>query len=340
MAFITLNKTNFFNNLDIITQLTCAKDKIALVLKDNAYGHGLLEVATMASEYGITKVVVRSEREAKVVEPYFSYILVLADTPTTPSQKIRYTINDLSQIKKFATGTKVELKVDSGMHRNGIEMAELRLAFEQIETQKLQLEGIFTHHSSADEKSGVYELQNAHFAKIKEEAKKLAQEYGFSPLRFHSSNSASLFREEECSEDMARVGIGAYGCLELAENKYVKKLKPILALYAEKLSSRLLQEGECVGYNATFQTEGQCMVSNYDIGYGDGFLRSCSNHYITPQNIKIAGRISMDNSSFLTDKERLLLFDDARVAAKQASTISYEMLTSLKAYLKRRVIEE
>ncbi|SFV70961.1 Alanine racemase [hydrothermal vent metagenome] len=47
----------------------------------------------------------------------------------------------------------------------------------------------------------------------------------------------------------------------------------------------------------------------------------------------------MDNSSFLTDKEILLLFDDARVAAKQASTISYEMLTSLKEYIQRRIIE-
>ncbi len=340
MAFITLNKTNFFNNLDIITQLTCTKDKIALVLKDNAYGHGLLEVAAMAAEYGITKAVVRSFEEAQRVENYFSYILVLSDIPATSSQKIRYTINDLEQIKKFAKDTKVELKVDSGMNRNGIEMSELSAAFREIQKQKLQLEAVFTHHSSADEKSDVYALQNSNFIKIKKEAQKLAQEYGFSPLRFHSCNSAALFREEHFSEDMARVGIAAYGCLELEDNENVKKLAPILALYGKRLSSRLLKAGECVGYSATFQTQEQCRVSNYDIGYGDGFLRSCSNHYVTPQNIKIAGRISMDNSSFITDKESLLIFNDARVAAKQASTISYEVLTSLKAYLKRSVIEQ
>ncbi|PHQ89255.1 MAG: alanine racemase, partial [Sulfurimonas sp.] len=45
MAYITLNKSNFFHNLDIIAKKTSGKDKIALVLKDNAYGHGLLEVA-------------------------------------------------------------------------------------------------------------------------------------------------------------------------------------------------------------------------------------------------------------------------------------------------------
>ena len=55
MAYIILNKNNFFNNLDIIAKRTKSVDKIALVLKDNAYGHGLVEVAAMAHEYGIKK---------------------------------------------------------------------------------------------------------------------------------------------------------------------------------------------------------------------------------------------------------------------------------------------
>ena len=338
MAYITLNKNHFFNNLDIITQLTCTKDKIALVLKDNAYGHGLLEIAQMAQEYGITKAVVRSQSEAKEVEKYFEYILVLADIATAASKKVRFTINDIEQIEKFVKGTKVELKVNSAMNRNGIEMDELPSAFEKIKEQGLVLEAVFTHHSSADEENRFYELQKANFVKIKEESKVLAKRYGIENLRFHSCNSAALFREENFSEDMARVGIAAYGCLELEENSLQKKLQPVLSIYAKKLSHRVLQKGECVGYSATFEAKERCVVSNYDFGYGDGFLRSCSNNYETPQNIKIAGRISMDNSSFLTDKEELLIFDDARDAAKQAGTISYEMLTSLKTYLKRSVV--
>ena len=81
MAYITLNKNNFFHNLDIITNKTKSKDKIALVLKDNAYGHGLLEIAQMAKEYGITKAVVKNEEEANIIEAYFDYVLILADFP-------------------------------------------------------------------------------------------------------------------------------------------------------------------------------------------------------------------------------------------------------------------
>ncbi len=335
MAYITLDKNHFFNNLDIITKLTKTKDKIALVLKDNAYGHGLLEIAGLAKEYGITKAVVRSNEEAKQIEDFFEYILVLADTATQASEKIRYTINDIYQIQKFVKGTKVELKVDTGMCRNGIMMSELEEAFTLCKKQGLELEALFTHHSSADEENKYFDVQNENFKKVKQEAKVLAKQYGFAPLRFHSANSAALFRSADFDEDMARVGIAAYGCLELSGSLHVTQLCPVLAVYAEKLSTRILQKGDCVGYGAAYETELTCKVSNYDFGYGDGFLRSCSHHYKTPEGIQIAGRISMDNSSFLSDKEKLLIFDDARVAAKFAGTISYEVLVALKAYLPR-----
>ena len=338
MAYITLNKTHFFNNLDIITQLTCAKDKIALVLKDNAYGHGLLEIAQLAQEYGITKVVVRSNAEAEAIEHLFEYILVLADIPKKRSEKIRYTINDTVEIEKFAKGTKVELKVNSGMNRNGVEMDELDTAFEMIQRQGLELEAVFTHHSSADEENEFYELQNSNFKQIKQEAKALAKKHNLGTLRFHSCNSAALFREGRLEDDMARVGIAAYGCLELENCEAQKELQPVLSVYAKRLSMRRLDAGACVGYSASYEADTNCVVSNYDFGYGDGFLRSCSNTYVTPQNIHIAGRISMDNSSFLSDAEELLIFDDARVAAKYAKTISYEMLTSLKSHIIRSVI--
>ncbi len=338
MAYITLNKNHFFNNLNIITKLTKAKDKIALVLKDNAYGHGLLEIAKLAKEYGITKAVVRSNEEAKKIEDFFEYILVLADIPTKASQKIRYTINDMCQIQKFAKNTKVELKVDTGMCRNGILMNELEDAFTLCAKQGLKLEAVFTHHSSADEDNKYFDLQNENFKRVKQDSQVLAKKYSFSPLRFHSCNSAALFRSNGFNEDMARVGIAAYGCLELPSSLHGKNLQPVLSVYAQRLSCRKLQKGECVGYGAAFETAVTCNVSNYDFGYGDGFLRSCSHHYITPEGIKIAGRISMDNSSFLTNKEELLIFDDARVIAKFADTISYEILTALKEKIKREIL--
>ena len=331
MAHITLSKQNFFYNLDKITQQTKSKEKIALVLKDNAYGHGLLEMASLAKEYGITKAVVQLNSEALLIEDFFEYILVLADTPNASSAKIRYTINALNMIEKFPKDTLVELKVNTGMNRNGIEIDELQLAFEMIEKQGLNLEAVFTHHACADELTPMYKKQCEAFEKVKQNSP--------SGLRFHSCNSAALFRSDDFSEDMARVGIAAYGCLELPSEISEVALRPVLSLYAKKVSTRKVLKGESVGYGASFSALEDTVVSNYDVGYGDGFLRTLSNTYQTPEGVKIAGRISMDNSSFIAQQEELLIFNDATKVSQQIDTISYEVLTSLKASLKRQIKE-
>ncbi len=333
MAHITLTKENFFHNLDLIKEKTKSIKKIALVLKDNAYGHGLCAMAKLAQEYGIKRAVVRSNNEAQKIEEFFEYVLVLADTPKTPSKKICYTINSLEAIQKFPKGTLVELKVDTGMNRNGMSLEELDEALALIESQGLQLEAVFTHYACADEVDGEYERQKGQWESLKERLKEKIP-----LLRFHSCNSAALFREDNFDEDMARIGIAAYGCLELPFASNAERLEPVLSLYANKNSSRVVNKGGFVGYGAAFRAKESVVVSNYDFGYADGFLRSCSESYISPEGIKIAGRISMDNSSFLSKKEELLIFSDAREVAKCAGTISYEVLTSLKAHLKRRVV--
>ncbi|QOY51656.1 alanine racemase [Candidatus Sulfurimonas baltica] len=339
MAYITLNKNNFFNNLDIIAEHTKSVDKIALVLKDNGYGHGLLEMSALAKEYGVKKAVVRTCEEAKSIEDFFEYILVLGEIPKIKSDKIRYTINDINTISRFPANTKVELKVDTGMHRNGIDISELQEAFIKIKEAGLILEAVFTHHRSADELTSEWFWQNENFKIVKANSIKLAKEFGFDELRFHSSNSASLFRHADFDEDMARVGISAYGCMKLPNSLFVENLKPVLSLHATINSSRELKKGERVGYGGDYEAKESCKVTNYNFGYGDGFLRTCANKgYKTPNGEELIGRISMDNSSFVSDKEELLIFNDASKVAPFAETISYEVLTSLKSDITRKII--
>jgi alanine racemase len=333
MAYITLNKKHFFNNLDIIANKTKTIDKIAVVLKDNAYGHGITQMASMAKEYGITKAVVRCYPEAKMIEEFFEYILVLADTPKEASSKIRYTINDINKIEQFPKGTLVELKFDSGMHRNGVGYEDLELALERIKKQGLVLDGFFTHHRSADELSSEWFWQNENFEKAKQKVKQL----GYKDIRFHSANSASTMRHSQIDEDMVRVGIAIYGCLE-SDALDTEEFKPVLSLWAQKNSQRRVASGERVGYGGTYTQELDAQVSNYDFGYADGFHRLCSNNYTTPGGEKLVGRISMDNSSFLSDAQEILVFDDARDVARSAQTISYEILTSLKPYINREIV--
>ena len=339
MAFITLDRKALHHNFNMIAKQLQSRDKIALVLKDNAYGHGLQPIAQIASRYGITRAVVRTAEEAERIRNKFSYILVLADIPETLMPAFNFTINAMEQIRQFPPGSRVELKVDTGMHRNGIPPHLLHHAFEMISRNSLKLEGIFTHMRSADEMGSEYFWQRHSFLAVKREALMLAKRYGIKALRFHMSNSAATFRSTEGHEDMVRVGIAAYGCLEMPGGLPQPDLLPVLSLWGEKISQRRLNKGERIGYGGIFSAPRQLPVSNYDVGYADGLLRTASNRYTAPGGEALLGRISMDNSSFVSEADRLLIFDDARSYAAAAGTFAYEVLVGLHPRLKRKIVE-
>jgi alanine racemase len=195
MGYIKLSKKAFFHNLGAIVEKAGSISKVALVLKDNAYGHGLAEIAKLAKEYGIKRAVVRNIDEAKKIKEYFDYILILADLPDE-KMDFNFSINQIEDLKKIPKNSKVELKIDTGMHRNGLMPFEIKDAFGIIKKRELLLEGVFTHFRSADELSSELFWQDKVFDEVKKEILKLSSEYNFKIPHFHSCNSAALFRFE------------------------------------------------------------------------------------------------------------------------------------------------
>jgi len=339
MAFIKINRQNFYHNLNQIalqigSDKSTAIEKIAIVLKDNAYGHGLELMAKLASEFGIKHAVVRKTYEAKKIESLFETILVLGDS-IIKDEKYSYTINCLEDINNVQKGAKVELKVDTGMHRNGIAIDELEIALETIKKQELKLVGIMTHYRSADELSSEFFWQQKQFEVVKQ----LVNKAGFTNVRTHSHNSASILRTKHFTEDLVRVGIGAYGYNELDSAFDSITLKPVLSLHAKKISTRVLKESERVGYGGDFRAPKNMTVSTYDLGYGDGWFRGNVNEpFITAEKLPILGRVSMDFISLESKNDEVCVMDNAQKAAEGFNTITYEILTALHTDIKRDVI--
>jgi alanine racemase len=340
LAKIIISKLNYFHNLSVISKHVKDKEKIAVVLKDNAYGHGLIEIATLASEFGVTKAVVQTLDDAIKIEKLFEEILILADKNIhTYSHTFHITINELKDIITLPKNTNVHLKIDTGMHRNGISKNELKEAIHGICKQGLNLTGVYTHYRSADELSCEYFCQKDEFKKIKADVKITCEELLLPIPNFHSANSSGVFRESNFDEDMVRVGIATYGYLETDEIYKIPNLKPVLSLHAKRLSTRKLFFNEKVGYGGKFKAKKDMIISTYDIGYGDGFLRINENQqYTTPEGFNILGRVSMDNMSLDTTKEEICLFNDVRQLAKIHDTITYEILTSLKDNIKKEIV--
>ncbi|MFT7824170.1 MAG: alanine racemase [Sulfurimonas sp.] len=334
MAYITINRQNFYHNLNQIVLKTGSKEKIAIVMKDNAYGHGLKLIAGLASEYGIKHAVVRDLAEAKEVKALFESVLVLAGESMV-DERLSFAINSIEQILQMDKGTRVELKVDTGMHRNGIAMSELDEALDMITEKGLHLVGVMTHFRSADELGSDYFWQKKYFELVKQSVKAR----GFDTIRFHSHNSAAILRTKSFEEDLVRVGIAAYGYDDLHESFDRTDLRPVLALHARKVATKVLEKGQRVGYGGTYTAPADMVISTYNIGYGDGWMRATDKApYQTGEGLEALGRVSMDLMCFECEKESLCIMDDAHKAARHFETISYEILTALSSDIPREVV--
>ncbi|WP_418185937.1 alanine racemase [Aliarcobacter vitoriensis] len=340
MAKILLNKNNLFDNLDVISKKAGSKQKVAVVLKDNAYGHGLVEIGTLAKEFGIKKAVVRTIDDAIKIEKLFDYILILAEKSFhTYSHNFHIALNSLEDIDKLPQNSNIHIKVDTGMHRNGISIDELEKAFLGLSKKNINITGVFTHHKAADELTTDFFWQKENFSLVKNSVKNICEKLLLPIPAFHSCNSAALFRTENFDEDFTRVGTAIYGYLDNAGVFEFPKLKPVMSLWASKLSTRILKKGQSIGYTGTFTAPKDMRVSTYDVGYGDGFLRLNERKlYTTPKGYKVLGRVSMDNLSLDTNDEEVCIFDDVRKLAKVHDTITYEITTTLNPNIEKEII--
>ena len=336
MSFIRLNRVHYWHNLKVLSEKLGSIDKLAVVLKDNAYGHGLLEIASLASEFGVKRAVVRTHDEAQKIESFFDNIIILSPNFSySYNPKFSLVINNLESLYLLENRSNIHLKIDTGMHRNGMMVSELEEAFNIIKKQNLSLEAVMTHFRSADEVSGELFWQMKKWKEIKDRVNKLSS----NKILFHSANSATLLRLENYEDDFARCGIATFGYHSLPASFRAFDLRAVMSLHANKLSRRVLKKGDRVGYGGLFQAKKTMTVSTYDIGYGDGFFRFNGIGKLSiADGRNILGRISMDSFSVEGESEEVTVFDNVREIALFFETISYDVLVKLSPLIKRVVI--
>lgn len=342
MSFITINKAHYYYNLDLLCAKAGGKNKIMAVLKDNAYGHGLSMMATLASEYGLSKAAVKNLQEAEQISHLFEEILILADHPPHKevASHISFAVHSFEFLKDFLRGQSIHLSIDTGMHRNGIREEAIESAIILIKEKGLNLKGVFTHFRSSDELNAEFFWQRANFESAKRCMKALLIKHNLPTTTFHSCNSAGLLRTETLGDDdFARCGIAMYGYTTLHPSLPQPLLKPVMSLWAEKLSTRSINKGERVGYGGLYEAPIDEVISTYDIGYGDGFFRFDGDGTLLLANGQsMKGRMSMDSFCTGGETQKVCLFDDATELAKHFKTISYEIVTKLSPTIKRVLV--
>ncbi|KRM69328.1 alanine racemase [Apilactobacillus ozensis] len=363
-AQIVINKNAIFKNIKTEKDKLNADTSLFAVVKANAYGHGAIEVANVAKKAGADGfcVAILDEalelREAGISEP----ILVLGisrveDVKIIVENNISVAVSSLKWLQEAEKLMKAEcikgslqlhLALDTGMGRIGFQsVSELETVVSYIKQHSdLNVEGIFTHFSTADSKdSSYFDKQLNRFNEMKSFLLT-----NFNPKYVHVSNSATSLWHSECNGNMIRFGVAIYGLNPSGNDIDLPyPLNPALSLTSEIVHCKLVSKGYSIGYGATYTTKSDEWIGTVPIGYADGFSRKMQGFYVLIDGIKckIVGRVCMDQFMVKlpyqvntgtkvviigsSNNETITLFD----IAQYCDTIHYEVSCNLSNRLPR-----
>ena len=338
------------SNLALL-QETVAPALLMGVVKADAYGHGADLVAPALVDAGVDWLGVADLGEALALRTAGIRTPVLAwlhgpstDFAPAVDAGVDIGVSSLDQLERAAAAGRavVQLKVDSGLSRNGIAPAERAAVFERAATLEagggIRVRGIFSHLSNTSP------VDDARQKGVFDEAVAEARAAGLDPELRHLAATQAALEKPSFRFDLVRIGIGLYG-LPAADSVDAAALglRPVMQLGARVAAVRRVPAGTGVSYGYTHRTEHDTTLALVPLGYADGVPRAASSRAevsINGRRCPVVGRIAMDQ--FLVDVgtgavavgDRVVLWGDpadgvpsAEDWAVAADTIGYEIVT-------------
>lgn len=369
-SFVEVNTHSLRHNFHAVKNIVPKDAHIMAVVKANAYGAGVLKASEIFLQEGANYLGVATLDEALELRSHFSQtpILILGYSPNTNASML--IDNDLSAMVfsleqaevfsqvalKSQKRLKIHLKIDTGMHRLGLEPT-----FKSIETIKkiralkgLEVEGIFTHLSNADANIKTHaKNQMKAFNAFLEQLLDQKIEFQYR----HAYNSAGILSlcngNENRLLNLYRPGIMLYGFYPSNEMKESCPtiLKNVVSLKAQIVQIKSVKKGEFIGYGEHFYTNEETLVGTLALGYADGLVRDLGNRIQVAINNQLApliGKVCMDqcfvklNDIEAKEGDEVILFGDKSAKANDANeiatllnTIPYETISTLSKRLER-----
>ncbi len=342
--------------------------KIMPILKANAYGHGLVEVARLVESLGADYlgVAVLEEgillREKGIQMPILvlggilgnqvPYFLKYDLTITASSIEKLWQVDEIAE--QLGSKAKVHLKIDTGMERIGVHYYNAGGLLEaSVKCKHTDVEGIFSHFANAD----AADLSHARLQVERfEEVLSFYEKHSLpAPRLRHMANSGAILQLPEAYFDMVRPGLMLYGVYPSPEVARTVALRPALSWKSRVVYFKVIKPGHPVGYGSTWQSDHMVRAVTVPLGYGDGYFRSMSHKaqvLIRGKRYPVVGLISMDQivvniewQSAYNDDEVVLIGEmgDEAVTVEElaewAGTIPYEILTNINTRVPRVYIE-
>ncbi len=369
-SFVEVDTASLRHNFSAVKSIVPKDACVMAVVKANAYGAGAIKASEIFLQEGANYLGVATLDEALELRSHFSKtpILILGYSPNSNASML--IDNDLSAMVfsleqaevfsqmalKSQKRLKIHLKIDTGMHRLGLEPN-----FKSIEIIKkiralkgLEIEGIFTHLSNADAKIKTHaKNQMKAFNAFLEQLLDQKIEFQYR----HAYNSAGILSlcngNENRLLNLYRPGIMLYGFYPSngMKESCPTILKNVVSLKAQIVQIRSVKKGEFIGYGEHFYTNEETLVGVLALGYADGLARALGNRIQVAINNQLApliGKVCMDqcfvklNDIQAKEGDEVILFGDKSAKANDASeiaallnTIPYETISTLSKRLER-----
>ncbi len=362
-TYLEVNLPILKNNL-INMQKHVKPAKVMVVLKANAYGHGVDGVAPFLAPFADYLGVALVEeaihlRELGINKP----ILVMGGSlpyqiPLFIDNDLTLAVSSLELLDNAETAAstarkklKVHLKIDTGMERIGVHDYESQPFLEKsLSCSHLEVEGIFSHFANSEQPDLIHaKLQLERFSNVLSFYEKRSVPHP--PIR-HMANSAAILQFPESHLDMVRPGVMLYGIYPSREVRRTIEVKPALTWHSKVAYSKITQPGRPVSYGSLWQPNSPTRIVTIPCGYADGYFRVMTNRAKAIVNGKIhqqVGRICMDQFMVNLEQDAARIGDEvilmgeagsgARIAvedlAEWAGTNEYEVMTNISARVPR-----
>ncbi len=374
LTWVEISKANFQHNLTSFRGLLGPGVDLLTVVKSNAYGHGLVEMGKLATEYGSDWLgVVNLDEALKLrLAGIKAPLLVLSFYPLEEvsvkaaiEQGISLVVYDFEQLEfldklagELGEKARVHLKFDVGTTRLGV-LADDEVVVDEFltlaaKTENVEVEGVFSHLAASEEDEEFTRAQAKKFRWVVARAREVFG--GEKKLITHLACSAAGMLSEDFQFDMARLGIAAYGLWPAEELREkmgpAVDLKPALAWKTKIIQIKTVSAGTNVGYGCSYKTKSEARIAVVPVGYWDGVdrhLSNCGEFLVKGRRCPIRGRVCMNLTMIdVTGIENLEVGETVTLIGKDGAeevtadewagwigTINYEVATRINPEIKR-----
>lgn len=367
-AWLEVDREALHHNVCQLRKRLPASCRLMPAVKADAYGHGAVLVAKELQKDGVDAFCVACAAEGIRLRRQGIRGLILVLGYTHPEQfallekyQLTQTVIDHSYavlLNDSGRTVHVHIGIDTGMHRIGVRSEHLEQIMDIYEMEHLVVDGLFTHLCVSDTMTVQGRNYTAAQTGAFYQTIRQLEEHGYPCPVVHIQASYGVLNYPQLAGDYARVGIALYGVLSTKEDTMVwnDMLKPVLSMKARIASVKMLYQGESAGYGIQYTAKQDMRIATLAVGYADGMPRSLSSGVgsvlIGGKCAPVIGRICMDQMtvdiSGIPDvqagDEAVLIgrSGDLEISvcdiAKQAGTISNEILSRLGARLERMLV--